>query len=92
MSLLDLLLLLLIAGIVGSIGEAITGFSRGGCFVSIAVGFIGALLGSWMARRFNLPEIFQLNIGGVVFPIIWAIIGAIVFTLILRLLSPRRRI
>ncbi|HZW39972.1 MAG TPA: GlsB/YeaQ/YmgE family stress response membrane protein [Ignavibacteriaceae bacterium] len=92
MSLPDLFLLLIIAGIVGSIGESITGYSRGGCFVSIAVGFIGALLGSWMAKKFNLPEIFQLSVGKVAFPIIWAIIGAIVFTLILRLLTPRKRI
>ena len=41
----EFLLLLLVAGITGSIGQALTGFSRGGCFLAIIVGFVGALLG-----------------------------------------------
>ena len=41
MTLLDLLILLLIAGLCGSIGQAIAGYSRGGCLVSIALGFVG---------------------------------------------------
>ena len=40
----EVLVLLLVAGVCGSIGQAIGGFSRGGCIVSIALGFIGALL------------------------------------------------
>ena len=51
MSLIDLLVLLLIAGICGALGQAISGYSRGGCLVSIALGFIGALLGGWLARQ-----------------------------------------
>ncbi len=42
MTLLEFLLLLVIAGICGSVGQAIGGSSRGGCLVSIALGFIGA--------------------------------------------------
>ena len=45
MTLFGFLILLAIAGIVGALGQAIAGFSRGGCLTSIAVGFIGALLG-----------------------------------------------
>jgi uncharacterized membrane protein YeaQ/YmgE (transglycosylase-associated protein family) len=41
MTLFDLLILLLVAGICGALGQAITGFSRGGCLVSIALGFVG---------------------------------------------------
>jgi len=44
MSLLELFLLLLIAGIAGSIGQSLSGYSKGGCFISIVVGFVGALL------------------------------------------------
>ena len=50
MTLLELLLYLLIAALAGGIGRAIAGGTRGGCVVSIALGFIGALLGSWIAR------------------------------------------
>jgi uncharacterized membrane protein YeaQ/YmgE (transglycosylase-associated protein family) len=88
---LEILLLFLIAGITGSIGQALTGFSRGGCFLSIVVGFIGALLGTWIARELNLNEFFVINIGDVAFPVLWAIIGAAIFTGILSLLSPKDR-
>ena len=92
MTIIEFLLLLLIAGIAGSIGQALSGFSRGGCFLSIIVGFVGALLGTWIARKLGWSEIFVLNIGDVAFPVFWAIIGAAIFTGILSLLTPRSRI
>lgn len=82
---LELFLLLVVAGICGAIGEAIAGFSHLGCLTSIALGFIGALLGTWLARTLNLPEIFALKIGAMRFPIIWSIIGASLFIAILGL-------
>lgn len=90
MSLLDFLLLLLVAGVCGSIGQAISGYSRGGCLVSIALGFIGALIGVWLARYFALPELFALNIGGTRFPVIWSIIGSTLFVAVISLLTRRR--
>jgi uncharacterized membrane protein YeaQ/YmgE (transglycosylase-associated protein family) len=56
MTLFDLLILLLVAGICGALGQAITGFSRGGCLVSIALGFVGAVIGMWLARTLGLPD------------------------------------
>ena len=90
MTLIDLLLLLLIAGICGSLGQAIGGYSRGGCLVSIALGFVGALLGSWLAKQLGLPEILPIRIGSTGFPIIWSIIGAALFVAVISLLSRRR--
>lgn len=90
MTLLDLLILLLVAGICGALGQAIGGFSRGGCLVSIALGFIGALIGMWLARQLGLPELFAFNIGGTRFPIIWSIIGSALFVAVIGLLSRRR--
>ena len=46
MTVVGLLVLLLVAGICGLIGQAIAGFSRGGFLVSIAIGFIGAMIGA----------------------------------------------
>jgi uncharacterized membrane protein YeaQ/YmgE (transglycosylase-associated protein family) len=86
MSLIGFLVLLLIAAICGSVGQALAGYSLGGCLVSIVVGFIGAYLGMWIAGKMGLPEIFAVNIDGEPFPIIWAIIGSAVFTLIVALL------
>lgn len=90
MTLIEFFLLLLIAGICGSIGQAIAGFSRGGCLVSIVVGFIGALLGSWLSVQLNMPELFNIEIGGNQFPIIWSIIGSVIFVMIVGLFTSRR--
>lgn len=90
MTLLDLLVLLLIAGLCGALGQAISGFSRGGCLVSIAIGFIGALLGMWLARQLGLPELFAIQIGTTSFPIIWSIIGSALFVAVITLLTRGR--
>ncbi|TVR34439.1 MAG: GlsB/YeaQ/YmgE family stress response membrane protein [Balneolaceae bacterium] len=90
MTILEFLLLLFIAGVCGSIGQAIAGFSRGGCLVSIVLGFIGALLGSWMSAQLGWPELFNVQIGGNTFPIIWSIVGAVVFVMVVGLITRRR--
>lgn len=87
MSILEVLILLVVAAICGSIGMAVSGYSRGGCLVSIALGFIGALIGLWLARALTLPEFFTLDVGGVQFPIIWSIIGAALFVAVLGFLT-----
>jgi uncharacterized membrane protein YeaQ/YmgE (transglycosylase-associated protein family) len=89
MTLLDLLILLLITGLCGSIGQAIAGYSRGGCLVSIALGFVGAIVGLWVARRLGLPELFALRIGDTSFPIIWSILGSALFVAVIGLLTQR---
>jgi uncharacterized membrane protein YeaQ/YmgE (transglycosylase-associated protein family) len=76
MTLIDVLILLLVAGLCGALGQAIAGYSRGGCLVSIALGFVGALIGMWLARMMGLPELIPVNIGGTNFPIVWSIIGS----------------
>jgi uncharacterized membrane protein YeaQ/YmgE (transglycosylase-associated protein family) len=87
---LQLLLLLLIAGICGALGQAIGGYTHGGCLVSIALGFIGALLGTWMAAKLGLPELVSVPVGGMSFPIIWSIIGAALFVALINLITRRR--
>ena len=90
MTLIDLLVLLVVAGLCGALGQAISGYTRGGCLVSIALGFIGALLGMWLARAMGLPELFAVPIGTTRFPIIWSIIGAALFVAVISLISRRR--
>ena len=89
LSLMGLLVLLLVAAVCGAIGRAIAGGSRGGCVVSIAVGFVGALLGSWIASRMKLPEFFVVSIDGHPFPVVWSIIGAALFVALVHLISGR---
>jgi uncharacterized membrane protein YeaQ/YmgE (transglycosylase-associated protein family) len=92
MTFLDFLILLVVAGICGAVGQAIVGYSRGGCLASIALGFIGALLGAWLARTLKIPEYFELVIGDQTFPIVWSIIGSALFVALISLLTrPRIR-
>jgi uncharacterized membrane protein YeaQ/YmgE (transglycosylase-associated protein family) len=84
-----LLVLIVIAAICGSVGRAIGGNVRGGLIVSTALGFIGALLGPWIAHQFKLPEPFMLQIAGQSFPVLWSIVGAAVFVAVIHLVSRR---
>jgi len=90
MTITGLLLLLLIAGIVGGLGQSISGYSFGGCLVSIIVGFIGAYIGVWLAGQLGLPEVFAISIEGESFPVVWGIIGSAILSLILGLFTYRR--
>ena len=83
MSFFGFLLLLLIAAICGGIGQSISGYSFGGCLISAGVGFIGAIIGKWIAGELGLPELWSIEIDGQPFPIVWSIIGASLFTAIL---------
>jgi uncharacterized membrane protein YeaQ/YmgE (transglycosylase-associated protein family) len=87
MTLVEILLLLLIAAICGSLGQVLVGYSTGGLLASIVVGIIGAYLGIWVAREFHFPVFFALTIGGRSFPIIWSIIGSAIFAAILGLIN-----
>ena len=89
MTLMELLVLLIVAGICGGIAQSIGGGSHGGCLVSIVLGFIGAVLGPWLAGALGLPEAFALQIGGQTFPILWSIIGAALFVALLNLFARR---
>lgn len=89
MTLISLLVLLLIAGICGAVGQAIAGYGRGGCLVSIALGFIGALIGMWMADALGLREVLAIHVGGQSFPVVWSIIGAALFVAVIGLFRRR---
>jgi uncharacterized membrane protein YeaQ/YmgE (transglycosylase-associated protein family) len=83
MTVLEFLVLLLVADVCGALGQAIAGTIRGGLLVSIAPGFIGALLGMWIARTFQLPELFAVQVGDQPFPII----GSAIFVAVLSLFT-----
>ncbi len=92
MTLLGLLILLIIAAVAGSLGQAISGYSLGGCVMSMLVGFIGAFLGLWIAGQLGLPEPLSISIQGESFPLMWSIIGSAIFTGVLGLIFRSRRL
>ena len=90
MTLIDFLLLAVVAAICGMIGEALVGYSVGGCLVSAVVGYLGALIGMWVARQFGLPELFTVSVGGQAFPVVWSIIGSALLVAVLSMIRRRR--
>jgi uncharacterized membrane protein YeaQ/YmgE (transglycosylase-associated protein family) len=86
----SLVILFIVGGLTGLIAQRMVGYSHGGCLTSVALGFIGGLIGSWAVKQFGLPVIYVLHVGNKTFPIVWAIIGAAVLVAILGLLRRRR--
>lgn len=91
MSILSFLFLVLIAFITGSVGGSLGGRKKLGCLSSIVLGFIGALIGTFIARQLNLPLFPWIGFGSQPFPIIWAVIGAALFVAFLNLISPHQK-
>jgi uncharacterized membrane protein YeaQ/YmgE (transglycosylase-associated protein family) len=85
-----LLILLVIAGISGSIGSGLAGQRNAGCLGSIALGFIGAMLGMWLARWLRLPEVFSIRVGRESFPVVWSVLGSALFVGVLSYLTRPR--
>jgi len=86
-----LIVLMVIAAVCGAVGKAIAGGAPGGLITSIALGFVGALLGPWLAQQLRLSEPLVLTVSGRSFPVVWSIVGAALFVALLHLVSGRRR-
>jgi len=78
-----LLILLLIAFICGSLGASLAGSSKKGCFTSIVLGFIGAMIGSWLSRELEIDDLLYFR--GI--PILWSIVGSALFVAFINLIS-----
>lgn len=87
MTLVEWIILGIIAAVAGAIGQSLGGSWRGGFLTALVLGFMGAFVGTWVARNLNLPLILPVTIGGVRFPIIWAIIGSALFVGLLSLIG-----
>ena len=90
MTFIDFMLFLLVAGLAGALGQALVGYSQSGCLLSIVVGYVGALIGTWLARQAGLPAWLTVQVGGTSFPFLWAVIGAAVFVAVISLITRGR--
>jgi len=86
MTVIDFLLFLLVAAIAGGFGKLLAGYFPGGILVSIIVGYIGAFIGTWLARQFSFPTLLTINVGGTAFPFFWAVIGSAILLVLLGLI------
>ena len=87
MNIISFLILLVVAAICGSIGAALAGHSSRGCLTSIVIGFIGAIIGTWLSRELEIGDLFYWYR----IPIIWSIIGAAIFVAVISALTGRGR-
>ena len=85
MTLVGLLILIVIGAICGAAAELIVGYSPGGFLASVAIGFLGALLGTWLARQIGLPAMLPITVDGYTIEVLWAILGAVILLLIISL-------
>ena len=91
MTILEFLILLAVAGVCGMLGQAIAGYSHGGCLTTIALGLIGSLVGYWLSSALHLPELIPIQLGNTRFPIVWSIAGSALFVAIICFLTRSRR-
>lgn len=95
MDFIQLMTVLIIVGICGSIAAWIVGYAPGGLLLSMIVGVIGAYLGGWFNSLlpFQIPLLSRLDIevGTTRFNLIWAIIGSVVLLLLLNALRRGER-
>jgi uncharacterized membrane protein YeaQ/YmgE (transglycosylase-associated protein family) len=82
MTVIEFVMYLVIAGICGAIARALAGGTGGGFIVSILLGFLGAFVGTWLARMFHLPTLLVVAVAGHPFPIVWSIVGSMVLVAI----------
>lgn len=85
MSIVGFLLLLVVGAICGAIAEVIVGWSPGGFLASAVVGFLGAMIGSYIAPQIGLPSLLAVHIEGHSIEVVWSVLGAIVLLAVLLL-------
>jgi uncharacterized membrane protein YeaQ/YmgE (transglycosylase-associated protein family) len=85
MTLLGFLLLLVVGAICGAIAELIVGYSPGGFLASVAIGFVGAWIGGWVAVAAHLPVGMVVRIEGHPLDVVWTVLGSILLLLVVSL-------
>lgn len=73
----ELLLTSVVAVACAMLGLSTSKYSRGGCIVYMAFGFIGAFLGTWVSRSLRFDKVPDLTIGASNFPVIWSLVGSV---------------
>ena len=90
MTLLEFVIYLFIAGVCGAIARAIAGGTGGGFVISVLLGFLGAFVGTWLARMVHLPAFVVIDVAGHAFPIVWSVIGGLVLVAVAHVLTRPR--
>ncbi len=82
MTLIEFIVFVVVAGLCAAVAGSVLGVRAGGILAAIAVGFIGAFVGTWLARQLALPELIVIQ--GI--PVVWTIVGSVVVLALVALL------
>jgi uncharacterized membrane protein YeaQ/YmgE (transglycosylase-associated protein family) len=80
---------LVLGAICAALAQALAGFSRAGYFAALIAGFFGAWCATWLSEFFDWPGILVITINRESFPLVWAVIGALLMSLAMSLLLQR---
>ena len=79
MNVLEFIILLVMAGLLGVVAQKILG-TKYGMLVSVILGMVGAALGRFLSSAFHFPAVFTISIGDTRVEIVWALLGALIVT------------
>ncbi len=84
MTILELVIFLVVGALCAGVAQSLLGI-HAGFLGSVVIGWLGAFVGTWVARKTGLPELYVLRIGDMAIPIIWTIVGSFVLVAIVGL-------
>jgi len=88
MSLLELIVYVAIAVVCVGAAHAITGDTPRGLMYVVLLGFVGALLGTWVAHGLRLPELLTIGGRGRHVPLLWSVLGCAALVALAHLTRP----
>jgi hypothetical protein len=91
MTVIELGLLIFLAGICAGLAQFITGATRGGCPVSVGTAFIGGYVGPRIAEWFGWAEPFTLRFLDSAFPVVTSAVGAVGLAVLVNIITHGRR-
>jgi len=83
----EFLILLGVAALLGVIAQSLLGYKLGGFLISTLLGFAGGALGMELGQRFPSEIQWSMRIGDRSFPIFWSVLGALLVTFILGVIT-----
>lgn len=90
-ALVNLVLMLIVAGVCGAVAQAVFGFQRTNFLVSVAIGVAGAYIGTFIASRFGLPSLLNFSLGSSTIDIVWAVLGSALLLFVYNFVESARR-
>ena len=74
---------LVMAFVIGTLAQILTGYRKRRLFTTVVLGFIGVMAGDLLSKHFGFPDLHIINIFNI--SIIWSTLGAVLFIVLFRL-------